>query len=68
MPLSLESQPKPIVIGGRYNVEDPPEPRGFPVVIGATHGQARRPGSTHGGSAGGLALSDLAHVTSASRR
>ena len=60
-------QPKPIVIGGRYNVEDPPEPRGFPVVIGATHGQARRPGS-HGGSAGGLALSDLAHVTSASRR
>ena len=55
-------QPRtPIVVGGRYNVQDPPEPRGFPVVIGATHGQARRPGV--GGGGGGLSLSDLAVVT-----
>lgn len=57
----------PIVIGGRYNVEGPPEPRGFPVVIGATHGGGRRPGG-FGGGGGGLSLGDLAEVTEGRRR
>ena len=65
---SYEFQPRtPIVIGGRYNVEGPPEPRGFPVVIGATHGGGRRPGG-FGGGGGGLSLGDLEEVTEGRRR
>ena len=55
-------QPRtPIVVGGRYNVEDPPEPRGFPVVIGATSGHKRRPD-------GALDLRDLAVASEGRRR